>query len=229
MENITKLLLEMEDVPYADSSHKFFPLLERETILGAKSTPIKKLAKEFSKDDEKFKFLAELPHKYYEENNLHGLLLNSIDNDIIVVLDYVEKFLPFVNNWGTCDSTVASLKIFKKYPETVYARVLKWLDSSHTYTIRFGVVTLLSYFLDNNFDKSIFEKLTALKGGEYYVDMAIAWYFSVALVKQYDQTIGFIESKSLNKWVHNKSIQKSVESFRISHEKKAYLKSLKIK
>lgn len=228
MDKIIEKLKENADEGNRKFISKLVPNLDINYIFGCRTPDIKKLSKELSKDEGRFAFLEE-KHTYFEEINLHGSLLNTVSKDINVVLQYVDKFLPYVDNWATCDTTVSSLKIFTKYPDEVYKKVLEWLKSDKTYTVRFGVVTLLAYYLDGNFNAEIPAILAKIKSDEYYINMAIAWYFSTALAKQYDSSIGIIESKILSPSVQNKSIQKAVESFRISGERKEYLRSLKIK
>lgn len=173
-------------------------------------------------------FLKNLPHFYYEENNLHGALLSLIfSNDIGQFLAEIERFLPYVDNWATCD--MLSPKIFKKNLPLVYEKVKGWLKSGKTYTVRFGIVTLLGFFLDDAFKPEMLQLVADVKPGEFYVKMAAAWYFSVALVKQYDAALPYFQNKQLDPWTHNKAIQKALESRRVSPETKEYLKSLKVK
>lgn len=221
-------LFELQDKNYAAFHAKLVPVPDKSTIIGVRSPDMKKLAKELKNDEGKLEFLNTLPHKYYEENSLHGSFISTISKDINVIFTYIDKFLPYVDNWATCDSLVGNMKIFAKYPDIVYKKILEYLKSDKPFTIRFGVVTLLSYFLDGNFDKSIIETLAQIKSEHYYVNMGIAWYYSFALIKQYDSTVGLFEKKTLSKFVQNKSIQKAIESYRISDETKQYLRSLKI-
>ena len=173
-------------------------------------------------------FLESLPHSYYEENNLHGALLSLLyPKDIIAFMEQLERFLPYVDNWATCD--MLSPKIFKKHLSYVYERVQKWLQSDAVYTIRFGIVTLLGFYLDDAFEPEMLQLVANVRSEEYYVNMAVAWYFSMALVKQYDATLPYIQNRVLEPWTHNKSIQKAIESRRIPQETKAYLRGLKIR
>lgn len=227
MESLIKELFEMQDLGYRDFHAKIVPNLDKERIIGVRSPMMKAFAKKFAKDERKEQFLKELPHFYYEENGLHGALLCNISKDIDVVLKYVDEFLPYVDNWATCDSL--SPKIYRKHPEKVYDKVKQWIASDRTYTVRYGIVTALNLYLDEHFDKEMLDILANIHTDEYYINIAIAWYYSFALIKQYDATIGLIEQKTLDKWIHNKSIQKAVESFRVSDERKDYLRSLRIK
>lgn len=173
-------------------------------------------------------FIQKLPHDYYEENNLHGVLLSLLyPGDIEAFLAELERFLPYVDNWATCD--MLSPKIFRKHLPFVYERVKKWLQSDHEYTVRFGIVTLLGFYLDDAFDPEMLSLVANVDSEEFYVKMAVAWYFSIALVKQYEVTLPYIQNQILEPWTHNKSIQKALESRRISPEKKEYLRNLKIK
>jgi len=217
----------MQDTVYREFNCKIVRTVNIENMIGVRSPQMKMLVKEFAKDDDKYLFLSELPHQYYEENNLHAAIVSSISKDINVVMKYVEEFLPYIDNWATCDCF--SPKIFKKYPDLVYEKIQQWIKSNHTYTVRFGIVSLLQFFLDDNFKPEINDLVLSVKSDEYYINIAIAWYFSYALIKQWDASIYIIENKIMSKWLHNKSIQKAVESFRITDDRKEYLKSLRIK
>jgi 3-methyladenine DNA glycosylase AlkD len=216
------------DEKYAAFTAPLIPNIDKNTIIGVRSPALRKIAKELKNDENIAAFLKELPHKYYEENQLHASFICRISQDIDVVFDYIDEFLPYVDNWAVCDGLVAGLKIFKKYPEKVYAKVKEYLKSDDDYTVRFGVVTLLAYYLDENFDASIIDTLINIKTDEYYINMALAWYYSFGLIKQYDIFVGIFERKILPRFVHNKSIQKAIESYRISGDRKDYLRSLKI-
>lgn len=227
MEKVKKRLFELQDLKYRDFNAKLIPNIDKEKVIGVRTPAIKAFAKELENDPDKMSFLKELPHQYQEENSLHSFLVNSISKDIYVVLQYIEEFLPYIDNWAVCDSMKP--KIFAKYPDIIYPYLVKWTKSNDTYTIRFGVVSLLQFFLDDQFKPEINDLVASIKSDEYYVNMAIAWYFSFALIKQCDTTIKLIESRRLSKWIQNKSIQKAIESYRVSDEKKEYLRSLKIR
>lgn len=226
MEQITKRLFEMQDLKYRDFNAKLIPDTDKEKVIGVRSPQLKALAKEMQKSGLWKEYLQELPHRYQEENVLHGYIIGSMKADISVVLDCLEAFLPYVENWAVCD--IISPKIFKKYPEMVYDRIKAWLKSEHTYTVRFGVVSLMQFYLDEQFRPEMLDLVADIRREEYYINMAIAWYYSIALVKQYETALPLIESRSLAPWIQNKSIQKAVESCRISDEKKAYLRTLKV-
>ena len=225
---ITQGLRKLKDENYRAFHAKLIPEIPYETIIGVRTPALRSYAKEVAKLPEAETFIQELPHTYYEENNLHGALLSLLyRKDIEEFLEQLERFLPYVDNWATCD--MLSPKIFKKHLPRVYEKVKEWLKSNHTYTVRFGIVTLLGYYLDDAFEPEMLDLVASVKSEEYYIKMAVAWYFSIALVKQYDITIPYIEKQVLEPWTHNKSIQKAIESRRISTEIKQYLRGLKVK
>ena len=225
---ITQGLRKLKDENYRAFHAKLIPEIPYETIIGVRTPALRSYAKQVAKLPEAETFIQELPHTYYEENNLHGALLSLLyRKDIEEFLEQLERFLPYVDNWATCD--MLSPKIFKKFLPRVYEKVIEWLKSDHTYTVRFGIVTLLGYYLDDAFEPEMLDLVASVKSEEYYIKMAVAWYFSIALVKQYDITIPYIEKQVLEPWTHNKSIQKAIESRRISTEKKQYLRGLKVK
>lgn len=224
---ITEGLFKIKDEDYRAFHAKLIPNIPVDKIIGVRTPALRKYAKEVSKMPEARLFIQTLPHTYYEENNLHGALLSLLyPKDIEAFLTELERFLPYVDNWATCD--MLSPKIFKKHLPYVYEKVKVWLQSNHTYTVRFGIVTLLGFYLDDAFEPDMLRLVADVKSEEYYVKMAVAWYFSIALVKQYDSTIPYIQNQLLEPWTHNKSIQKAIESRRISPERKAYLRSYKV-
>ncbi|WP_024864397.1 DNA alkylation repair protein [Butyrivibrio sp. FCS014] len=218
-------LHELQDLKYRDMQKKIIPNIDPESIIGVRTPALKTLAKEILKAGDYKEFLMELPHKYFEENQLQAFIISGI-KDLNECMEELEKFLPYVDNWATCDQM--SPKIFKKHKEELLVRVKKWTGSEKPYTIRFGVGMLMEHFLDDDFDLCYPEMVAKLRSEEYYVNMMIAWYFATALAKQYESVLPFIEQKRLDDWTHNKAIQKSVESYRISEEQKKYLKSLKV-
>lgn len=187
---------------------------------------LRKFAKAFAQKPEATKFLQILPHKYYEENNLHGFLIETM-KDYGQVIAALDAFLPFVDNWATCD--LMSPKIFQKHLPELLEQIKIWVASDHTYTIRFGIEMLMTFFLDEQFQPEYLALVAGVHSEEYYVNMMIAWFFATALAKQYDAVLPFIQQGCLEPWTHNKAIQKAVESYRISDDQKTYLKSLKIK
>lgn len=225
---LTQALFELKDDNYREFHAKLIPNVPAEKIIGVRTPALRDFAKKVAKMQEVRAFLKDLPHFYYEENNLHGALLSLIfSNDIGQFLAEIEHFLPYVDNWATCD--MLSPKIFKKNLPLVYEKVKAWLKSGKTYTVRFGIVTLLGFFLDDAFKPEMLQLVADVKPGEFYVKMAAAWYFSVALVKQYDAALPYFQNKQLDLWTHNKAIQKALESRRFLPETKEYLKSLKVK
>ena len=224
--NVVDKLFELQDLDYKNFQKKLMPTISADDIIGVRIPVLRKFAKEFAKTQYKEDFMNHLPHKYYDENNLHAFLIESI-KEYEKCIEKLEIFLPYIDNWATCD--LLSPKVFKKYPKKVYEKIKIWIKSKNTYTVRFAIVTLLSNYLDDEFKEEMLDIVKEVKSEEYYINMAIAWYFSIALVKQYDLTIKIIEQKCLDKFVHNKSIQKAIESYRIDKKTKDYLKTLKIK
>lgn len=223
---IENKLLNMKDDKYRDFTSKLIPTVEKSRIIGVRTPDLRKFAKEIFKEKDYKNFLDHLPHKYYEENNLHGFIIENI-KDYNLVIYYLENFFPYIDNWSTCD--LISPKIFKKhFPELIF-KIKEWINSDQIYSVRFGIEMLMTHYLGDNFLPEYLNLVADIKSDEYYINMMIAWYFATALAKQYDFAIKYIENKKLGKWVHNKSIQKALESRRISLNKKEYLKTLKIK
>ena len=224
--NLTNRLFEIQDLKYRDFSHSLMPTVDKEKVIGVRAPALRKLAKELSKDERSKNFMSSLPHVYYEENNLHAFLIEQI-KDFDTAISEIDRFLPYVDNWATCDCM--SPKAFKKDLDRLLTKIDQWLSSSHTYTVRYGICTLMRYYLDSRFSPDFLKKVAEIRSDEYYVKMMIAWYFATALAKQYDATLPYISEKKLDKWTHNKAIQKAIESYRVTDEHKAYLKTLKIK
>ncbi|MGN0172937.1 MAG: DNA alkylation repair protein [Acutalibacteraceae bacterium] len=220
-------LLDMADESYKNFHKKLIPTVDEDLIIGVRTPELRKYAKSIYGTEKANNFLKVLPHKYYEENNLHAFLIEQI-KDFDKCAEEVTKFLPFIDNWATCD--MMSPKIFKTNPQKTFELIQKWIKSNSIYTVRYAIVTLMSNFLDEYFSKKHLDMVKNAICDEYYINMAIAWYFSMALVKQYEKTIPLFENRLIeNKWVHNKSLQKARESRRIPPEIKEYLNSLKIK
>ena len=216
-------LFALRDEKYRDFHKKLVPTIEEERIIGVRIPELRKYAKALAAECGT-EYLDLLPHHYIEENNLHAFIISGM-KDFDAAMLRTEEFLPYIDNWATCDSFMP--KIFKKHPAAVYEKVKQWLKSEHTYTVRYGIVTLLNNFLDGEFRSEMLDLAAALRSDEYYINMAIAWYFSIALVKQYDSALPYIAERKLDKWTHNKAIQKAIESYQISDETKNYLRSLK--
>ena len=221
---LLKSLYDLRDLKYRDMQIKIIPTINPESIIGVRTPELKIMAKEILKTGDYKDFLEELPHKFFEENQLHVFILSSM-KDYDECMEELERFLPYVDNWATCDQM--SPKIFKKHKEELLEHIMKWIRSDKTYTVRFGIGMLMEHFLDEDFDQQYPEMVAGIRSEEYYVNMMIAWYFATALAKQYESILPFIEEKRLDDWTHNKAIQKSLESRRITEEQKLYLKSLK--
>ena len=219
-------LSELSDPTYRDFQAGLIPNISPETILGVRVPALRKLARELRGSAEAQEFMAALPHEYYDENCLHGLLINDI-KDFGATVSALDAFLPYVDNWAVCD--LISPRSFKSRPPELAAHVRRWLESSHSYTVRFGIGVLMSFYLDEGFEPAQLEAVAERCCEEYYVNMMVAWYFATALAKQPEAALPYIENRRLSRWTHNKAIQKSIESRRIPDETKAYLKTLRWK
>lgn len=226
VEKIKSKLFELQDLEYKAFHSRLMPTISPETIIGVRTPALRKFAREIAKYDVVEDFLADLPHVFYEENNLHGFLIEGM-KDFDTCLAEVDRFLPYVDNWATCD--MMRPKVFKKNPEGLLPKTEEWMASGKTYTVRYGIGTLMTYFLEEHFEIKYADAVAAVESEEYYVRMMVAWYFATALAKQWDAVIPFIEDNRLEKWTHNKAIQKAIESYRITPEQKTYLRTLKIK
>lgn len=224
MNDIRDELFKLQDKKYRDFQAKLIPTVKPDTIIGVRTPELRKYAKELIKAENYLSFLEDLPHKYFDENQLHAFILSEI-KDYDECISYVKNFLPYIDNWATCDQM--SPKVFKKHTGELLEHIKTWIKSKETYTIRFGIGLLMQYYLDDNFKPEYLEMVSNIKSEEYYVNMMIAWYFATALAKQYKDVIPFIENQKLDTWTHNKAIQKAIESYRITPEQKEYLKSLK--
>lgn len=225
-DEIKDRLFELRDEGYAGMQVKIIPNVPADSIIGVRTPALRDYAKSLIKRADVGDFLAEVPHKYFDMNQLHAFIISAL-KDYDQCMEELERFLPYVDNWATCDQM--SPKVFKKHRSELLMHISKWLASKETYTIRFGVGMLMEHFLDEDFDPKYLKMVAALRSDEYYVNMMIAWYFATALAKQYDTALPYIEKKKLDTWTHNKAIQKSVESYRITAGQKEYLKMLKIK
>ena len=223
-EEVREELFRLQDRKYRDFQSKLIPNVDPETIIGVRTPEIRKLAKKVIKREDAGEFLGELPHQYFDESQLHAFTISEI-RDFAKCMEEVERFLPFVDNWATCDQL--SPKVFKKHKEELLVKIREWMRSERTYTVRFAIGALMQHFLDEDFDPAYPELVAGVRSEEYYVNMMIAWYFATALAKQYGAVLPYIEQRRLDKWVHNKTIQKAVESYRIDDEQKKYLRSLK--
>ncbi len=228
MDEIRKKLFELAEPGYRDFTKNLIPNLDESLIIGVRVPLTRKLAININKENPELaeEYLNVLPHKYYEENNLHGFLIELID-DIDLAIIKTDEFLPYVDNWSTCD--IFSPKIFKKHNELIYEKALEWINSGDTYTVRYGIGMLMTHFLDENFKPEAIEIVSKIRSEEYYINMMIAWYFATALAKKYDETISYLNRRVLMPWTHNKAIQKAIESRRVPIKLKGELRKLKIK
>jgi len=221
-----KKLFELQDLKYRDMQIRTIPTVKPEAIIGVRTPELRKMAKEIGQEADTAAFLNDLPHSYFEENQLHAFILSGM-KDYGECLGTLETFLPYVDNWATCDQM--SPKVFRKHRKELLKSIRKWIRSGKTYTIRFGIGMLMEHYLDEDFDPAYPELAADVRSEEYYVNMMTAWYFATALAKQYEAVLPYIENRRLDDWTHNKAIQKAVESYRIMPEQKEYLKTLKIK
>jgi len=219
-------LFDIQDLKYKEFHSKLMPTVSPDRIIGVRTPELRKFAKEFFKSDESKLFLNTLPHEYYEENNVHAFLIEQID-DFNAVIYETEKFLPYIDNWATCD--MFQPKIFRKHKNELFLLIQKWIKSTDTYTVRYGINQLMNLYLDSDFDTKHLKMVSDIHSDEYYINMMRAWYFATALAKQYYDTVFYLEQYKLDKWTHNKTIQKAVESHRIDLNTKKYLKTLRLK
>lgn len=213
------------DEEYADFTAKLIPNVPRESIIGVRTPQLRRIAKRFGKNAGIDEFLSALPHECHEQNLVHAYIAESI-GDFDSAVKTIEAFLPYVTNWAVCDSMTP--RVFAKHTGELLPIIKKWLQSAHPYTVRFGLRMLMCFYLEKEFASEINALAASVCSEEYYVNMMQAWYFATALAKQYDSTVPFVEERRLSPWVHNKTIQKAVESFRITAEQKAHLKTLRL-
>ena len=223
---IREELFRLQDRKYRDFQKKLIPTADPDTVIGVRTPELRKYAARLVKSDRIDEFLSDLPHRYFDENQLHAFIVSEI-RDFDRCVGEVTRFLPYVDNWATCDQM--SPKVFRKHREELLPHIREWMDSGETYTVRFGIGMLMQHFLDADFRPEYPERVAGIRSDEYYVNMMIAWYFATALAKQYDQVIPYIEGRRLEDWTHNKAIQKAVESYRITPEQKEYLRGLKVR
>ena len=224
IQEIREKLSSLQDLKYRDMQVRIIPSVKPESIIGVRTPELRKMAKELAQSREIGVFLENLPHKFFEENQLHAFIVSGM-KDYRECLGALNRFLPYVDNWATCDQM--SPRVFKKHRPELMESIRGWLGSAETYTIRFGIGMLMEHYLDEDYEPACPEMVAAVRSEEYYVNMMIAWYFATALAKQYEAVLPFITEHRLDTWTHNKAIQKAIESFRITPEQKEYLKSLK--
>lgn len=226
VQEIREHLFALQDIKYRDFQAKLIPTVTADSVIGVRTPELRKYAAELLKQGAYDEFLKDLPHRYFDENQLQAFVISGM-KDYDRCMEELCRFLPYVDNWATCDQM--SPKIFKKHRTELLKKIREWIAGEETYTIRFGIGMLMEHFLEDDFDPQYPELVAQLRSEEYYVNMMIAWYFATALAKQYDAVLPFIEEKRLDPWTHNKAIQKAAESYRITPQQKEYLKGLKIK
>ena len=216
----------MQDLKYRDFHSRLMPNIDKDLVIGVRTPQLRKFAAEVSKSGSAAEFIKVLPHKYYEENNLHAMLIEHIKDYDATIIE-MERFLPFIDNWATCD--LLTLHMMKKHRDIFIREIYRWMESDKPYIIRFGISMLMRHYLDEGFKPEYPEKVAAIRSEEYYVNMMRAWYFATALAKQYEKILPFLEEQRMDIWTHNKTIQKSIESYRITQEQKDHLRTLRIK
>ena len=221
---IEERLFALQDKGYRDFHKKLVPTVPQDKIIGVRTPALRKLAKEIVQMGEAEAFLARLPHRYFDENQLHAFIISGL-KDYGECMAHLQEFLPYIDNWATCDQL--SPKVFKQHRQELLKEIRKWLESEETYTVRFAIGMLMHNFLDEDFDEAYLSMVAEVRSEEYYVNMMIAWYFATALAKQYEAALPFIEGNRLAAWTHNKAIQKAVESRRVSAAHKEYLRGLR--
>ncbi len=226
MTNLQKKLFQMQDKAYKEFIQKLMPTVPHEKVIGIRTPHLRSFAKEFFKTQNFQKFLSNLPHKYFEEDNLHTFVIEQI-KDYETAIQETEKFLPFIDNWATCDMFLP--KVFKKHKEELLPKIYEWIKSKNTYTVRYAIGILMKLYLDEDYKSEYLKLVASVKSDKYYTNMMKAWYFSTALSKQYSEAVLYLQNNVLDKWTHNKTIQKAIESNRIPPKTKEYLKSLRKK
>ena len=222
---IVSELFRLRDADYALMQQKIIPTVNQDRIIGVRTPALRTLAKTLYGDRETEAFLKHLPHPYFDEDQLHAFVI-SLEKDYDRCLTRVEAFLPYVDNWATCDQL--SPKAFRKDLDQLLAHIHEWIHSDRTYTVRFGVGMLMQHFLEESFSTEYVDMVAQIRSDEYYINMMRAWYFATALAKQYAAVLPYLEEKRLDDWTHNKAIQKALESYRIKPEQKDYLRTLKV-
>ena len=224
IDEIRMELKKRQDVKYREMQVRIIPTVKPERIIGVRTPELRQMAKQYAQAGDVDLFLKNLPHRYFEEEQLHAFILSGM-KDYGECLAELNRFLPYVDNWATCDQM--SPKVFRKHRKELLNSIREWIGSKETYTIRFGIGMLMEHYLDGDFDPAYLEMAAGVRSGEYYVNMMTAWYFATALAKQYDAALPYIEQHRLDDWTHNKAIQKAIESYRITPEQKDYLRTLK--
>lgn len=222
-DRIREELLAMGEAKYREFSAGLMPTMDKEKVIGIRIPLLRKYAKKLENYED---FLSDLPHMYFEENNLHGFLIEE-EKSFDKCVEYLDAFLPFIDNWATCDSMKP--KVLKTEPLKLVEKIKIWLESKDVYSVRYAINLLMSFYLEDNFKEEYLRLVSEVNSDEYYINMMRAWYFATALAKQYDSAVGYIENNLLDKWTHNKTISKANDSFRISKEQKEYLKKFRVR
>lgn len=222
--NIYEQLIKMQDLEYKTFHSKLIPTINPDSIIGIRTPILRAFAKQIKNNADDF--LTDLPHRYYEENNLHAFLISEV-REFDKCIELLDEFLPFVDNWATCDGIRP--KCFKRNKAKLLLQIERWIKSDCVYTVRFAIEMLMTHFLDDDFEERYLSLVSSVKSDEYYINMMIAWYFATALAKRWESTVVYLEENLLSLWVHNKTIQKAIESYRITAEQKQYLRKLKMK
>lgn len=226
VDEVREELFRLQDTAYREFQLGVMPTVDASTVIGVRTPALRKLAKQLGRRDDVDVFLSDLPHTYFDENQLHAFIVSDMRYYAACVAE-VERFLPYVDNWATCDQM--SPRVFKRHRAELLEPIKRWIASDRTYTTRFGVGMLMEHYLDEDFDPVYLDMVAGVTSEEYYVRMMVAWYFATGLAKQYDAAIPFLTEQRLDDWTHNKAIQKAIESRRISAEQKDYLRSLRVK
>ena len=220
---LTDVLYENQDDTYRQMQIRLLPNLSPDSIIGVRTPVLRSIARQL---EDASAFCENLPHRFFEENQIHSFLLER-EKDFDVAVSEIERFLPFVDNWATCDQLRP--RCFQRNRRKLLPYIRKWIASDEPYTVRFGVGMLMVHFLDEDFEESLLELPAGVQSKEYYVQMMIAWYYATALAKQYETTLPYISGYKLDKWTHNKMIQKAAESYRVSPEHKCELIGYRLK
>ena len=222
--NILNLLYAAADVEYKDFNSLLIPNIAAEKFIGVRTPILRKIAKDIIKSGQYMDFINNLPHQYFEENQLHAVVLSTLP-DFDFVIKEIERFLPYVDNWATCDQM--SPQVFKKNTDLLLKYINKWIQSKYVYTVRFGVLCLMRYFLDDEFDSKYIDMVSNIKSNEYYVNMMRAWYFATGLAKHFEEFLPYLESGKIDDWTRKRAIQKALESFRVIPEHKEILRKIR--
>ena len=225
IDEIRKELNNLQDPGYREMQIRIIPTVKAERIIGVRTPELRRMAKKYGISGETGVFLGDLPHAYFEEDQLHAFIVSGM-KDYGECLRALNRFLPYVDNWATCDQM--SPRVFRKHRKELTGSIREWIASKEVYTVRFGIGMLMEHYLDEDFDPAYPEMAAAVRSDEYYVNMMIAWYFATALAKQYETVLPYIENHRLDPRTHNKTIRKAIESYRITPEQKAYLRTLRI-